>query len=130
MSDEQYCAGNGLLVGMAHPIMAPRRRPPTAEADALGCNHLCCAACGQPVRWFDARMWRPMLDRAEIARQYDQDDFAANLVTNKFSDKYRAYACRCLVRAHVGLDALEELRLDTDWPWACAGHEPPFDTAP
>ena len=133
-----YCVRKGFLVGMLHPMMSPGQRPISDDdcgrEHISGCNHLYCPECDRPIRWFDAELWGPppseegWLDsRQEIERQYDLDDFAQNLVVNKFSHKYRSYACRCRVLSYAALTDLIELGHDMDWPWQCGGHKPPFD---
>ncbi|MCA9565615.1 MAG: hypothetical protein KC561_19090, partial [Myxococcales bacterium] len=56
---------------------------------------------------------------SELEEAYDSGDYGALLGTNKFSDAYRAYACRCDKHQLKDWTTLQDAYQDHGLNWVC-----------
>jgi len=96
--DLSYCPDGGWLVSEAPIPVDPADHWAHGVGDVFGCNHLVCAACGEPVQTAAA---------GHLARRY----FCA---CTTFKETERRLA----------LDSDRDVR-DPQLPWACGGHPLP-----
>ncbi len=116
------CALGGRVVAARHAV------PDAAfdldfEGPTVGCNHLRCSRCDQPVRQAPGLSWGATADRLAASADWEALADAGVLTRNP---EHRLYACACRVHVEDHDRALGDAeQWDHDEvppPWRCAGH--------
>jgi hypothetical protein len=112
------CENAGWLAPPSVPIVdvAWKRGEPV-----VGCSNLVCSRCGRRVVWFDREFVgkRPERGWCEI---YDRNGWEELLSKDPKPDRFRSYFCGCSSFPAGSTREVDELQIDADLPWECAGH--------
>jgi hypothetical protein len=115
---KQRCDRDGWLVGPQEPVADRAWRE---GSDPCGCGHLVCGRCGRTVRSFAGALLARRPNPAEWLAICDSGDWSAWLESDDGTRDYRTYICGCRAFPASRAADLQELALDDDLSWECAG---------
>lgn len=115
----ERCDGDGLLVGpsdIVDDVAWHRGQPPR------GCGRLVCGRCGRGVLSFAGCLLAHRPEAGLWLAIHDASDWSQWLVSDSGTSAWRTWVCGCRAFPASRPVAMEELAIDDDLPWACAGH--------
>ena len=116
---ERRCDRAGWLVG---PEGSVTDRAWREGSPPSGCGHLVCGRCGRAVRSIAGALLARRPSAAEWLVIHDGGDWSAWVESDHACHAYRTYLCGCRAFPASRAADLQELALDDDLSWECAGH--------
>lgn len=116
---ERRCDRAGWLVGPGGSVADRAWREGSPPS---GCGNLVCGRCGRAVRSVAGALLARRPSAAEWLELHDGGGWSAWLESGQGSRDYRTYLCGCRAFPACRAADLQELALDDDLRWACAGH--------